>query len=502
MKRNKAVSSLLLAAVAGAGTAAGQFTTSTTVAPVVVPRQTNAATLDRRVVVQTVEEVITQTIAGGGRTSSSGGIDDSNLNENDRTIRSSTDGNNDGQSNDNTSSSSSGLSAGAAAGITAAALIGVALLGVFAFLAWRRRQGGIRGAVVTTGYPREVGGGGKKKRHGDGGGEGGGMEEGGVPGSGPAERGLGLGSGPEQDMTERPLPPPPPTEQNGYNPALATAWTGGGYGPHARGVEEQDLGERSAGFPFPPAGTRPGHPGFDMASASGYPASPPQQQYQQYLSHMQNAQQTQRPQPQPHQQRQLWHGPDLGEFRPVSAMTATDSPGPILPVSPLTPYRPESSVLAAAAAAGPQQQRPLSSSRRTSRMSRASRASTFHHPLPPMPNPHIATAAITASPITTTETNTNKRVTPILSSLSSPDLPPFMIPGGNKTRAMSFSSVSRVGGSGDGPRVPELIGSPPPPVPSMMAVVEGGERMMWNGAGGAGERMPRRSYTALPVSRQ
>jgi hypothetical protein len=53
----------------------------------------------------------------------------------------------------------------------------------------------------------------------------------------------------------------------------------------------------------------------------------------------------------------------------------------------------------------------------------------------------------------------------------SPDLPTFLIPGGNRVRAMSFSSMSHVGGV---PRVPELVGSPPPrAVPSMMVVVEG-----------------------------
>jgi hypothetical protein len=112
-------------------------------------------------------------------------------------------------------------------------------------------------------------------------------------------------------------------------------------------------------------------------------------------------------------------GGDLGEARPVSAFTtAYPSPGqPVLPVSPMTPYRPESSIMAA------YQQQPQS------------RVSSYY--------PDVG---------------------------GSPDLPTYMIPGGNRSRAMSFSSVSNVGG---GPRVAEFIGSPPPPVPSIAVVVEG-----------------------------
>ncbi|KAG7286459.1 hypothetical protein NEMBOFW57_008770 [Staphylotrichum longicolle] len=113
-----------------------------------------------------------------------------------------------------------------------------------------------------------------------------------------------------------------------------------------------------------------------------------------------------------------WLGGDLGEARPVSAFTtAYPSPGqPVLPVSPMTPYRPESSIMAA------YQQQPHS------------------------------------------------RVSSYYPDIGSPDLPTYMIPGGNKSRAMSFSSVSNVGG---GPHVAELVGSPPPPVPSIAVVVEG-----------------------------
>lgn len=204
--------------------------------------------------------------------------------------------------------------------------------------------------------------------------------------------------------------PPPPQPSSGPPPMAGVRESygdgdgygygyGEGVGYAARGVEEQDLGEgRGTGgseVPFrpPPAGTMPGNQVYGMPQG-GYPP-PPQQQQQQ------------RP--------QLWLGGDLGEPRPVSAFTVYPSPGPILPVSPMTPYRPESSIL-------------------TSGQHPQSRVSSYY------PDP------------------------------SSPGPPAFLIPGGNRARAMSFSSVSHVGG---GPRTAELVGSPPPPIPSMMVIVEG-----------------------------
>ena len=123
---------------------------------------------------------------------------------------------------------------------------------------------------------------------------------------------------------------------------------------------------------------------------------------------------------QPPGQQHWLGGGDLGEARPVSAFTAIASPGqPTLPVSPMTPYRPDSSILGA------------------------------YHQQTPQPQ---------------------SRVSSYYPDASSPELPRYMIPGGDRTRAMSFSSVSNVGG---GPRMAELVGSPPPPVPSMLVVVEG-----------------------------
>ncbi|KAK3991502.1 hypothetical protein QBC44DRAFT_306614 [Cladorrhinum sp. PSN332] len=51
---------------------------------------------------------------------------------------------------------SSGISAGTAAGIAAGAVAGLALIGLVLFLIWRRKQGPIRGAVVTADYPDDM----------------------------------------------------------------------------------------------------------------------------------------------------------------------------------------------------------------------------------------------------------------------------------------------------------------------------------------------------------
>jgi len=254
-----------------------------------------------------------------------------------------------------------GLSAGTAAGIAAGAVACVAILAAAAFLLWRRRQGGIRGAVITADYPQ-------------------GLEN------------------MENQEPKLPHAPPPESEggsRNGYGE------TAGKYYPPPW-VEEQDLGEgagrngrgvNQGGFRIPPAGTMPGDPRFEVRAE--YPSR-----------HQQDRQPS-------------WLGGDLGEARPVSALTTYPSPGPALPVSPMTPYRPDSSIFLTAG------QRPPSS-----------------HP----------------------------RVSSYYPGRTNSDLPTFLIPGGNRARAMSFSSVAHVG---ERPRVPELVGSPPPSVPSMIVVVEG-----------------------------
>ncbi|KAK4248079.1 hypothetical protein C7999DRAFT_13945 [Corynascus novoguineensis] len=254
-----------------------------------------------------------------------------------------------------------GLSAGTAAGIAAGAVACVAILAAAAFLLWRRRQGGIRGAVITADYPQ-------------------GLEN------------------MESQEPKLPHAPPPALEGGSGNGYRGTA---GKYYPPPW-VEEQDLGEgagrngrgsNQGGFIIPPAGTMPGDPRFEVRAE--YPL-------------------------QQHQYRQpSWLGGDLGEARPVSALTTCPSPGPALPVSPMTPYRPDSSIFLTAG------QRPPSS-----------------HP----------------------------RVSSYYPGRTNSDLPTFLIPGGNRARAMSFSSVAYVG---ERPRVPELVGSPLPSVPSMIVVVEG-----------------------------
>ncbi|KAH6842672.1 hypothetical protein B0I37DRAFT_201386 [Chaetomium sp. MPI-CAGE-AT-0009] len=414
MRPARALFPLLTVAAAGVGVASGQFTTSTVPVPDLAPRHSDAATLAAREHIETVRRIITRTIIQNTRRPSPTGDsnNDSNNDDNDDNEDENKDEDDDGQrtpiptrdsttptslpsptsptsTNDadqsQTQTSSGGLSAGAAAGITAAAVAGVAIIAAVVFLVWRRRQGGIRGAVVTADYPRGMGG-----------------------GSGSGSRGMEENGGGAKSPIP-PLPLPPPSQmmvgggQDEYGDGDGYGYGyGEGVGYAARGVEEQDLGEgRSSGgsggsevaFRIPPAGTMPGEQPYGVPG--GYPT--PQQQQQQ-----------QRPQ-------QLWLGGDLGEARPVSAFTVYPSPGPILPVSPMTPYRPESSILMS----GQQPQSRIPS----------------YYPDPGSPGP-----------------------------------PAFLIPGGNRARAMSFSSVSHVGG---GPRVAELVGSPPPPVPSMMVIVEG-----------------------------
>ncbi|KAL2172687.1 hypothetical protein VTG60DRAFT_4133 [Thermothelomyces hinnuleus] len=267
-----------------------------------------------------------------------------------------------------------GLSAGAAAGIAAAAVASAALITAAAFFLWRRRQGGIRGAVITADYPR-------------------GLED--VQRQGPnlpvvpppAESGGGIGGQIGYEAAEGRYYPPPWLEEHdlGEGPESSAVTGSGG--------SRREIGQ--SGFRIPPAGAMPGDPGFDI------PGDYPRQQSQQHQGHQQSR-----------------SGGDLGEARPVSALTTCSSPGAVLPVSPMTPYRPESSVF-----------------------------------LTPGQYPQ-----------------SRSQVSSYYPDQSSPDLPTFLIPGGNKARAVSFSSVAHVGG---GPRVPELVGSSPPPqVTSVMIVVE------------------------------
>ncbi|KAK4033295.1 hypothetical protein C8A01DRAFT_40238 [Parachaetomium inaequale] len=418
MRPARAVFSLLTVAAAGVGVASAQFTTSRTPAPDLAPRNSDAATLAVRQDMETVRKVVTRTVIQNSRTntstrrrSSSTSTRNNNNDDDDATTKQPTPSpsppptTTDGDDSTKTSqpenetqqppaaAGTTGLSAGAAAGITAAAVACAAILAAVAFLFWRRRQGGIRGAVVTGDYPRGMAGGS--------------MDTGTSMGTGMEG---GEGGGEEKMPPPVPVPVPPPVWGQGgvgYGDGYADGYPQEGGEYNAGVVEERDLGEAASnasrsgsgsetgGFRIPPAGTMPGELGF--AYPGEYPPPPP-------------------PPPPQQQQQQLWLGGDLGEARPVSAFTAYPSPGPVLPVSPMTPYRPDSSILMAG------QQPP-------------SRVPSYY------PDP------------------------------GSPDLPTFLIPGGNRVRAMSFSSMSHVGG---GPRVAELVGSPPPrAVPSMMVIVEG-----------------------------
>ncbi|KAL2187143.1 hypothetical protein L209DRAFT_659194, partial [Thermothelomyces heterothallicus CBS 203.75] len=165
-----------------------------------------------------------------------------------------------------------GLSAGAAAGITAAAVASAALITAATFFLWRRRQGGIRGAVITADYPR-------------------GLED--VQGQGPnlpvvpppAESGGGIGGQIGYDAAEGRYYPPPWLEEHDLGKGReSSAVTGSG-------GSRREIGQ--SGFRIPPAGTMPGDPGFDI------PGEYPPQQSQQYQGHQQSR-----------------SGGDLGEARP------------------------------------------------------------------------------------------------------------------------------------------------------------------------------------------
>ena len=439
MKPVDSLLALLTIAAAGVGVASAQFVTSTRTTAVSLPllshsppasrlnphtvkvpalalRNSDAATLlNARQDRQTVHETITRTVRGGGsRTSTraaqstsriSNDDDDEDDNNNDdkpsttRLENPSTTDESDSSSSPTSSETTTelssppsqspehqqstqpkgGLSAGAAAGIAAGAVALLAIISAVAFLLWRRRQGGIRGAVVTADYPA------------------------GMARSG----GGGVGGG--EELPKLSSSASPSMERSMEMGMASPGAVGAGMGkddPFYPGMEDVDLeggsnsggsgsggGVGSTAFMIPPAGTGPGDPGYD-----------------QYYQQQQQQQQTQ------------WA--TAGDPRPVSAFTAYPSPGqPVLPVSPLTPYFPD------------QSQRHVSS---------------YYGPGPnSVPGRESMGGAAMGS---------------------SPRMPNYLIPGGNKSRAMSFSSVSRVGG---GAHVAELVGSPPPAIPSVYVVVEG-----------------------------
>ncbi|KAL2022474.1 hypothetical protein VTK56DRAFT_5303 [Thermocarpiscus australiensis] len=148
-------------------------------------------------------------------------------------------------------------------------------------------------------------------------------------------------------------------------------------------------------------------------------------------------------QPQPQQQwSEHW---TAAAARPVSACTAYPSPGhqpppPPMPVSPMSAYFPDVVV---------DQQQPELQPQSQPQPQPQLRVSSYYYPgaaEAPDPDPDLGGGS------------------PCL------DLPAFMIPGGDRSRAVSFASVARVGGA---PRVAQLVGPRRPPVPSIAVVVEG-----------------------------
>ena len=236
--------------------------------------------------------------------------------------------------------SSGGLSAGAAAGLTAGAAAGVALVAMLGFLVWRRRQGGIRGAVVAADYPP-------------------GMDVGmymDVDGSEPkfpcsstgtqvdliGEKGGGIGITVSIGKDD-PFYPSPDTaaDINMDSPGAGAT--------EARGIHPP------ISMILPPAGTMPGEPEFP-----------------EYLVPVNNDE----------------YG-DVEAVRPVSALTADPSPPqPAMPVSPQTPHA--------------------------------------------YPDQHSAAAQ---GPATT-------RTTLTVEEILRPDLPTYMIPGGDRSRVLRFASRS------------------------------------------------------------
>ncbi|KAK4199270.1 hypothetical protein QBC40DRAFT_203115 [Triangularia verruculosa] len=312
-----------------------------------------------------------------------------------------------------------GLSPGTAAGIAAGAVAGVAIIGLIAFLLWRRKKGGIRGAVVTADYPDTMN-----------------MVD--AKGNQYPEPTLPNldGSGRNGSLTNDPFFPGA-KDEFGFVPAGGMARRQSSFSPSQVGMAMTSPGQQQqyGAYQPPPqdeqqfvfVGQQMVSPGqqqqqqFDFTQAS--PGQPQQQfAYAPAQAHLAANQQY-------YQQQQQQFGGDVNAssavpYRPVSAVTAYPSPGhPILPVSPLTPHRQS--------------------------IGMGSQPSPYYPPHPSQP-PHPPQGA---------------------ENVVSPNLPNFMIPGGNRTRAMSFSAATAQyegGGSvgGEGVAFP-----PPPPVPTMPAAV-------------------------------
>ncbi|KAK4643222.1 hypothetical protein QC761_403519 [Podospora bellae-mahoneyi] len=288
----------------------------------------------------------------------------------------------------------SGLSPGTAAGIAAGAVAAVALIALIIFLLWRKKKGGIRGAVVTADYPDTMNmvDNTKPQQY----------PEPTLPGDLSSRNGSVTNDDPFFHKDEYAFAAAGARRQSSFSPSqvgVAVGGSPGGQGQGQYGAYLPPQQQQHIAF----AQTSPGQPQqqFAYAPNQGYYQ---QQQQQQYIPSSQ--------------------GGDLGAngvpYRPVSAFTAYPSPGhPILPVSPLTPHRQS--------------------------LGMASQASPYYPPHPSQPS----------------------RPPQGPENVASPNLPNFMIPGGIKSRAMSFSA-SQPQYEGE---ARQEWAAPPPPVPAMPTAV-------------------------------
>ncbi|CAP66475.1 uncharacterized protein PODANS_4_3519 [Podospora anserina S mat+] len=319
----------------------------------------------------------------------------------------------------------SGLSPGTAAGIAAGAVAAVALIALIIFLLWRKKKGGIRGAVVTADYPDTMNmvDNTKPQQY----------PEPTLPGDLSSRNGSATNDDPFFHKDEYAFAAAGARRQSSFSPSQVGVAVGGSPGGQGQGQYwgYQREGQQQYGAYLPPLPTQEQQK-FAMV---GSPGQEQQQQQQQHIAFAQ----TSPGQPQQqfayapnqgyYQQQQQQYipssqGGDLGAhgvpYRPVSAFTAYPSPGhPILPVSPLTPHRQS--------------------------LGMASQASPYYPPHPSQPS----------------------RPPQGPENVASPNLPNFMIPGGIKSRAMSFSA-SQPQYEGE---ARQEWAAPPPPVPAMPTAV-------------------------------
>ncbi|KAK0702934.1 hypothetical protein B0T21DRAFT_109377 [Apiosordaria backusii] len=231
------------------------------------------------------------------------------------------------------SEEASGLSPGTAAGIAAGAVAGVALIGLLIFFLWRKKQGGIRGAVVTADYPDTMNMVDTKGQQ---------YPEPTLP---DVSRNGSLNDDPYfagvKDEFAFAVAGPTTRRQSSFSPSqVGMAMSSppqqyGAYRPPPQDQQQSAFTQQQTASPSQQqqqfAFTQTSSPGQPQQQFAYVPAQPHLSSNQQYYQ----------------QQQQFMLPPQGGDFgagtvpyRPVSAFTAYPSPGhPILPVSPLTPHR-------------------------------------------------------------------------------------------------------------------------------------------------------------------